>query len=118
MEMLLVVMIVGILASVIMARASTAKKKADAARTLASMRSAVGTATTCLDDGNDLNPPVIGTPICAGEDDWPAPIGSGWVYGDFGGCVFEGDVGDSDFTYCANDGTDLITCTPLSCIKT
>lgn len=117
-ELLLVVAIIGILASVVLARVGGAKASAQKARTEASMRSAQTAATFCMDSSNDLNTPDIANLICAGQGNWPAPVGFGWAYGNFGTCSFDGDVSDNTFMFCANDGVKVISCTETGCVTT
>jgi prepilin-type N-terminal cleavage/methylation domain-containing protein len=117
-ELLLVIAIIGILASVVLSKVTGARERANAAKTIASVRSAQTPSLYCLEDSRDLNIPNIANLICAGQGNWPAPVGDGWAYGNFGVCVFDGDVSDSTFTYCANDGTTLIMCTETGCTTT
>jgi prepilin-type N-terminal cleavage/methylation domain-containing protein len=114
-EMLVVIAILGILASVVLNSVAGARAKAHQAKTEASLRSAQTTATYCMDSGNDLNTPDIANLICTGQGNWPAPVGAGWVYGDAGSCGFDGDVSDNDFLYCATNGITVITCTDTGC---
>jgi type IV pilus assembly protein PilA len=114
-ELMIVIGIIGILATVVLSNITSARAKAHQAKTEASLRSAQTTATYCMDSGNDLNMPDIANLICAGQRNWPAPVGSGWVYGDAGSCGFDGDVSDKNFLYCATNGTTVITCTDMGC---
>lgn len=116
-ELLIVIAILGILASIIIPTLSGARPKAQEVKTFASLRSAQQVATYCADDGNDLNTPDISNPICSGQGNWPAPVGDGWAYSDFGGCVFDGDVADRSFMYCATNGVNVISCTETGCMK-
>ncbi len=117
-EILIVMAIIGILASVVIRSVTRAKPLAQEAKTMASLRSAQQVATFCMDDHANLNTPDIANLICAGQKNWPAPVGYGWSYGDAGSCGFDGDVSDNTFLYCATDGTTVITCTQNGCTKT
>jgi len=117
-EILVVIAIIGILATVVLSSVSGAKTKAQEAKTIASLRSAQYITIFCMDSGNDLSAPDITSDICTGQDKWPAPVGDGWVYGDAGSCGFDGDVSDNTFLYCATDGSTIVTCTENGCAKT
>jgi type IV pilus assembly protein PilA len=116
-ELLVVIAIVAILASVVLSKVSGGKGKAQDAKTFASLRSAQQVATYCLDGNQNLSVPNIGNPICAGQENWPAPVGSGWVYADFGSCTFDGDVSDNTFSYCVHNGVSVISCSQNGCLK-
>ena len=116
-EVLIVMSIIGILASIILGTVGTAKPKAQTAKTLASLRSAQQVAVYCVDGNNNLNFPNIANLICDGQGNWPAPVGDGWSYGDAGTCSFDGDVSDGTFMYCASNGTDVIQCSDTGCRK-
>ena len=116
-ELLIVIAIIGILASVIISSVGHAKPMAQEAKTIASLRSAQQVAVYCVDSKNNLNTPDVANLICAGQGNWPAPVGEGWVYGNFGACSFDGNVSDGTFTYCANDGVDVISCSDTGCRK-
>jgi prepilin-type N-terminal cleavage/methylation domain-containing protein len=114
-EILIVIAIIGILASVVIRNVSGAKARAQEAKTIASLRSAQQVATYCMDDHANLNTPNISNTICAGQRNWPAPVGYGWAYGTAGTCGFDGDVSDNTFLYCATNGTKTVTCTQNGC---
>lgn len=114
-ELLVVISIIGILASIVLSSVLGARVRAQQAKTIASLRSAQTTATYCMDDENDLSVPNISNTICFSQDNWPAPVGQGWNYQDAGTCVFDGDVSDRTFMYCATDGTTVIACTEEGC---
>jgi len=115
MELLIVIAIIGILAMVVFPNLTGARIKAQQSKTEASLRSAQTSATYCIEDRENLNIPDIANEICTGQDNWPAPVGDGWTYGDAGACVFDGDVSDNTFMYCATDGTKIIQCTETGC---
>ena len=115
-ELLITMAVVGVLATVVVQNVSGAKAKAQEARTVASLRSAQQVATYCLDSKNNLNTPNIANVICAGQGNWPAPVGMGWEYADTALCTFDGDVSDGTFKYCATDGTKTISCTESGCL--
>ncbi len=114
-ELIIVIGVMGILASIVLSNISGARAQAQQAKTVASLRSAQTTATYCADDTQNLNTPDIANTICTGQRNWPAPVGNGWLYQDAGSCVFDGDVSDRTFMYCATDGTQVITCTVEGC---
>lgn len=116
-ELLVVIAIIGILASIVISNVSGARAKAQEAKTIASLRSAQQVATYCMDSHANLSTPDIASAICVGQKNWPAPVGLGWSYADFGACVFDGDVSDDSFMYCANNGSSVITCTENGCLK-
>jgi type IV pilus assembly protein PilA len=116
-ELLLVVAIIGILASIVIQNVSGARPKAQEVKMLSSLRSALPVAMYCVEDGNNLIIPDAANLICVGQRNWPALTVDGWAYGDAGVCVFDGDVSDNTFMYCATNGTKIIQCTNGTCSK-
>lgn len=114
-ELMVTIAIMGVIASIVFSNISGARAKAQQAKTVASLRSAQTAATYCVDDNQNLNTPDIVNPICVGQENWPAPVGDGWQYQDAGSCIFDGDVSDRTFTYCATDGVKVVSCTIEGC---
>lgn len=121
-ELLVVVAIIGILASVVVVSLSGSRTPAKEAGALSALRSAQIIAVVCADDVANLDTPPAVPPsprMCANREVWPYPLSDGWEYGDTSGkCVFDGDVGDHSFRFCAKNtaGTRYISCTNTGCV--
>ncbi len=116
-EVLIVMAIIGILATVVVTELMGGRTSAQQAKTMASLRSAQTIAMFCRDDGYDLSVPSITNVICTGQENWPAPVGDTWLYGTVATCGFDGDVSDGDFYFCATNGTVVINCTEDGCLS-
>lgn len=116
-ELLVVIAIIGILASVVLSSLAGVRDRAQESKTMRSLKTAQSVASLCVERSSDLNAPNILSTICTGQTNWPGPLGAGWSYGNFGACAFEGDVDDGVFTFCANNGVNVITCTDSKCSK-
>jgi len=102
-ELLVVIAIIGILSSVVLASLNNAREDAREASVQASMKSMQAGAQICMNDGVDLeNPLVIGDPICTGSDTLAPEFPAGdWVYATSGSAT-----GAGTFAYSAIDDTD------------
>lgn len=114
-EVLIVIAIIGILASTVIHGVADARPAAQQAKTLTSMHGIQSAAIYCVDGGQNLHTPDMTDVVCVGQGNWPGPLGDGWSYGDAGTCAFDGDVSDNAFMYCATDGTTVIACTESGC---
>jgi len=117
-ELLMVIAIIGVLSSIVLSNLSGARNSAQEAKTEVSLRTAQTASLVCMDGGDNLTVPDVANAICPGQDNWPAPVGLGWVYGTVGTCGFDGDTSDNTFLFCATDGVSVVTCTQDGCTTT
>jgi len=114
-ELLVVIVIIGILSSVVLSKITSARVRAQQAKTLTNMKSTQDVAVSCSSLGHNLTTPDVSQPMCNGEGNWSGKLGAGWSYGDAGGCAFDGEVSDGTFMFCATNGTHVIACTQRGC---
>lgn len=114
-ELLVVIAIIGILSSVVFSMVTAARNSARATSALTTARSAQTVASLCRSDGANLSTPNPSSAVCAGGANWPAFEPVTWSYGDAGTCVFDGDVSDETFTYCASGDGEVVRCTERGC---
>jgi prepilin-type N-terminal cleavage/methylation domain-containing protein len=115
-EMLVVIAIIGLLATVVMVALGPQRKNARIAAAQSSMRNMFTAMQLCANDGINLNTPVTSpvTKICASGDgsltNWGA-LPSGWSYSG------SQDVSASDgtFSIVASGDSTIITCDQNGC---
>jgi uncharacterized RDD family membrane protein YckC len=104
--------IIAIMSSIVLMSLNSARGKAMSAAAKSSIGSTVPYAILCMDDGNDINPQIIGTYICdESTAQWPEIENGAW------GTVIDGDVSDGDFEYTATyaNGEEQAICTEIGC---
>ncbi|MEN8252390.1 MAG: RDD family protein, partial [Patescibacteria group bacterium] len=110
---LVMIAVIGVFSSIVLVSLNSARDKASDASVKAGIASTVPSAIFCMDDGQNLNSPTPGTPICEGsEGNWPIlSEGGQW------GTMIDGDVSDGGFEYTATYGTveNKVTCTEKGC---
>lgn len=101
-ELLIVIAIIGILASVVLASLGNQRRRAHQARAIETVRSALPLVVNCmLSGGTVVNPPVLGGLICStSTDTWPPYLA--------GSCVFGGDNTKATIRNCI--GSETVTC--------
>ena len=113
-ELMVVVAIIGILASVVLVSTQGATKKSKKASALTTASSVLPELVTCMDDNGGVTPPNNnsngGGTICsaAGHSSaWPNISKSGWNYS----VTADNNIGDGIFVFTLSDGaSDTITC--------
>ncbi len=112
-ELLIVIAIIGILASVVMASFSGARatSREKSARSLALV--AQSSAYSCVVRDVEINPPVAGDAVCTlasgTQNKWPA-LPPGWSYG-----ASTSNYSSRTFSFSITDGTRTATCNQNGC---
>lgn len=110
-ELLMVIAIIGILASVVTVSMTGAKEKGKKASALTSAASVLPELVTCADDGGTVSAPNPSNNICTGvpgheNTNWPNILAkTGWAYGATGGTLAAGT-----YQYTLTKGGETITC--------
>jgi uncharacterized RDD family membrane protein YckC len=107
-----IIAIIGMMTSIVLVSLNSTRGMAMSAAAKSSIDSTVPYAILCMDDGNDINPQIIGTYICdESTAQWPEIENGAW------GTVIDGDVSDGDFEYTATyaNGEEQAICTEIGC---
>ena len=117
-EMLVVVAIIGLLATVVMVALGPQRKNARIAAAQSSMRNMFTAMQLCASDGLNLAPPVVNTQICTSGDgsltNWALPA-SGWIFISGSQDI---TASDGSFSIVASGDGATVTCTQNGCTKT